>query len=129
MHTARAACPGKSACLKYSSLEACCGSSLLHIHYFPFPSILQGPIPECFTQSKTLKHLYLSDNSLSGPLPDFSPDSSLQLLFLRNQIYDSKPSLTGPLPASLATATALQYLQLANNALSGPMVELPAEMK
>jgi Ran GTPase-activating protein (RanGAP) involved in mRNA processing and transport len=90
---------------------------------------VQGPIPECFTQSKTLKHLYLSDNALSGPLPEFSAESTLQLLFVRNQIHDEKPSLTGPLPASLASATALQYLQMANNGLSGPMVELPANMK
>lgn len=90
---------------------------------------MQGAIPECFLQSKTLKHLYLSDNALSGPLPDFSADSTLQLLFLRNQIYDNKPSLTGPLPASLGSAAALQYLQLANNGLSGNMVELPANMK
>lgn len=93
------------------------------------PCVCQGPIPECFTQSKTLKHLYLSDNSLLGPLPEFSPDSSLQLLFLRNQIFDNKPSLTGPLPASLASASALQYLQLANNGLSGKMVELPQAIK
>jgi hypothetical protein len=48
---------------------------------------------------------------------------------VHNQVYDNKPSLTGPLPASLATATALKYLQLANNGLGGQMVELPANMK
>jgi hypothetical protein len=37
-------------------------------------------------QSKSLRHLYLSDNALTGPLPDFSADSALQLLFLRNQV-------------------------------------------
>jgi hypothetical protein len=37
-------------------------------------------------QSKSLRHLYLSDNALAGPLPEFSPDSALQLLFLRNQV-------------------------------------------
>lgn len=45
------------------------------------------------------------------------------------QVHDQKPSLTGPLPASLAAATALQYLQLANNGFSGNMIDLPANLK
>lgn len=51
------------------------------------------------------------------------------LLCCAVQVHDQKPSLTGPLPASLAAATALQYLQLANNGLSGNMVDLPANLK
>lgn len=90
---------------------------------------LQGSIPECFTQPKGLLHLYLSDNALSGPLPDFSADSSLQLLFARDQFRDGKPSLGGSLPASLAAAKNLQYLQLSNTGLTGGIGELPAGMK
>jgi hypothetical protein len=56
---------------------------------------VQGTIPECFTQSKTLRHLYLSDNALAGPLPEFSADSTLQLLFLRNQVRASSSILDG----------------------------------
>uniref|UniRef100_A0A383WD12 Malectin-like domain-containing protein n=1 Tax=Tetradesmus obliquus TaxID=3088 RepID=A0A383WD12_TETOB len=90
---------------------------------------LTGSIPECFTQPKGLLHLYLSDNALSGPLPDFSADSSLQLLFARDQFRDGKPSLGGSLPASLANARNLQYLQLSNTGLTGGIGELPANMK
>ncbi|KAF6253460.1 hypothetical protein COO60DRAFT_419479 [Scenedesmus sp. NREL 46B-D3] len=90
---------------------------------------LTGSIPSCFTQPATLLHLYLSDNALSGPLPDFSADSSLQLLFARDQYRDGAPSLGGSLPASLASARNLQYLQLSNAGLSGGIGELPAGMK
>jgi hypothetical protein len=89
----------------------------------------QGSIPDCFTKSNTLKHLYLSDNALSGPLPDFSADSALQLLFVRNQQANGQPTLSGALPASLAAAAGLQYLQVAANALSGGIPELPASLK
>jgi Leucine-rich repeat (LRR) protein len=90
---------------------------------------LQGTVPECFTQPKNLLHLYLSDNALSGPLPNFSADSSLQLFFARDQYRDGRPSLGGSLPASLANAKNLQYLQLSNTGLTGGIGVLPANMK
>lgn len=90
----------------------------------------QGKIPECFTQPKNLLHLYLSDNALTGPLPDFSADSSLELLFARDQHdVNGKPCLGGTLPASLGSAAKLQHLQLSNSGLTGTIGELPANMK
>jgi hypothetical protein len=95
-----------------------------HHNYTP-----QGTIPDCFTTATTLKHLYLSDNSLSGPLPEFAADSALQLFFVRNQQREGKPTLSGAIPASVASATNLQYLQLASNALSGGLAGLPNGLK
>lgn len=107
-----------------NTIDSCCA-----VLCFIIVLVAQGPIPECFTNSKSLKHLYLSDNALTGPLPDFSADSSLQLFFVRNQVANGQPTLTGSIPASLGSAAALQYLQLANNGLTGSMGELPANLK
>lgn len=89
----------------------------------------QGVIPDCLTRTESLLHLYLSDNALRGPLPDFSPTTSLQLLFARDQAVDGAPSLTGPLPASLASAPHLAYLQLSNVGLTGSIGTLPPLMR
>jgi hypothetical protein len=53
----------------------------------------------------------------------------MQLLFARDQYRDGRPSLGGSVPASLANARNLQYLQLSNTGLTGGIGELPANMK
>lgn len=64
-----------------------------------------------------------------GPLPEFHADSSLQLLFAREQRGpDGSPSALGPLPASLATAESLELLQLSNVGLTGSLPPLPARL-
>jgi Leucine-rich repeat (LRR) protein len=58
--------------------------------------------------------LLLTNNALSGPIPDaFGPLTQLTDLRLnRNQ-------LSGPIPPSLASAPALQVLRLDHNRLKG----------
>jgi hypothetical protein len=67
-------------------------------------------------QAPALEELYLSVTSLSGQLPDtVSRNSSLKAFFaiglFDQQRRDStNPGLTGPVPRSLLTSKALQYL-------------------
>eukprot|EP00253_Pinus_taeda_P010240 PITA_10240 len=56
-----------------------------------------------------LEYLNLTNNSLSGTLPDFSPLKSLQILDLTIN------SFTGPFPASVGNLPELTSLSLANN--------------
>ena len=73
---------------------------------------LSGNIPD-FSGASSLQFLYLSNNAFSGSIPDFSGATSLQYLYLNNN------SLTGSIPASLWASSSITDINLSNNLLSG----------
>src|SRR5262249_49140314 len=75
---------------------------------------LSGPIPAPLSPSLGL--LLLSNNALSGPIPDaFASLTKLTDLRL------NRNRLSGPIPASLKDAPALQVLRLDHNRLTGTL--------
>ena len=96
-----------------------------------------GVIPTSLWYLPRLNFLDLSDNSLSGIIPQFRSDSVLKDIDLGNNIFCSSiPSninelqyirtlfmdnnrLVGTLPKSMCSCTTLEDVSLMNNALSG----------
>ncbi|KAJ6825893.1 putative DNA-damage-repair/toleration protein DRT100 [Iris pallida] len=79
---------------------------------------ISGPIPSCLPSSlRSLRHLDLVGNRLTGPIPpDVGAMSSLRVLNLADNL------LTGPIPSSLsARLLDLRHLDLSNNRLTGPL--------
>ncbi|MFS7924800.1 putative leucine-rich repeat-containing, plant-type, leucine-rich repeat domain superfamily [Helianthus anomalus] len=75
---------------------------------------LTGKIPTTLTSAlPELRVLVLSDNELTGEIPEFSDDSELMHLDLRNNM------LTGTLPEKIPAT--LRYLSLSSNGLWGPV--------
>ncbi|MCC6596504.1 MAG: leucine-rich repeat domain-containing protein, partial [Rhodanobacteraceae bacterium] len=96
----------------------------------------------CNGADQHVRFIDLSENQLSGSLPDLSALANLETVWLSdNQLSGSIPSLsallnlenldlsgnqlTGPIP-SLSTLGSLQRLYLANNQLSGSIPSLSA---
>ena len=71
-----------------------------------------GPSPLQLSRLRKLKHLDLSYNPFSGPVPDYSR-VKLQALLMRHC------GLTGSLPTTLASMKALLQLDLSSNNLTG----------
>ena len=71
--------------------------------------------------SKSLTHIDLSRNNLTGPISSFHWDGlvNLVVLDLRNN------SLNGSLPTQLFSLPSLQMIELSNNQFSGPLSEFP----
>ncbi len=99
---------------------------------------LSGPLPAELGSLTSLTTLDLSDNQLSGTIPDLSSLTSLTTLnFGDNQLSGTIPDLTaltqlqtlnlrdnrltGPIPEELGDFTQLELLYLDNNQLSGPI--------
>ncbi|KAL5972681.1 hypothetical protein ACLOJK_039486 [Asimina triloba] len=102
---------------------------------------LQGSIPYELGQLSNLTFFQISGNNLSGEIPP--PIYNLSAIFffsvVENQLQGSFPSdlgltlpnlqfflaglnkFTGPIPASIGNASALQRITLSNNSLSGPV--------
>ena len=76
---------------------------------------LTGPIPKAFWSSESLKLLDLSDNRLSGSLPEVLKSVNLRVLRLQDN------SLTGGIPAGLASLNRLGLLNLTNNGFTGSL--------
>ncbi|KAL6507949.1 hypothetical protein OROGR_024144 [Orobanche gracilis] len=74
---------------------------------------LTGKIPVDLTKLDGLVELWLDNNSLSGPIPDFSGCPSLKKIHLENN------QLSGDLPSSLGDMSNLRELYVQNNRLSG----------
>ncbi|KAK6146971.1 hypothetical protein DH2020_017883 [Rehmannia glutinosa] len=74
---------------------------------------LTGTIPVQLTKLTGLVELWLDNNSLSGPIPDFSGCPDLRRIHIENN------QLTGDLPSSLADLSNLRELCVQNNKLSG----------
>ena len=104
---------------------------------------LSGPLPAELGSLTSLTTLDLSDNQLSGTIPDLSSLTQLQTLNLGdNQLSGTIPDwlssltglrdlslrdnrLTGAIPEELGNLNQLYLLYLDNNQLSGP---IPAEL-
>ncbi|GFP83743.1 probable LRR receptor-like serine/threonine-protein kinase at1g67720 [Phtheirospermum japonicum] len=74
---------------------------------------LTGAIPVELTKLSGLVELWLDNNSLSGPIPDFSGCPNLRRIHLENN------QLTGDLSSSLGDLSNLRELYVQNNRLSG----------
>ena len=74
-----------------------------------------GPIPDMFWSSETLKLLDLSNNKLSGELPQTWASMNLRALRLQDN------ELTGQIPAGLAALNRLNVLNLTNNNFGGSL--------
>ncbi|KAF6138529.1 hypothetical protein GIB67_022563 [Kingdonia uniflora] len=104
---------------------------------------LQSSIPSDLGRCSTLRRLILTDNYLTGLLPEFMKNQNLSFLDIsRNSINGTIPSsvgyctnlssldfsmnkLIGPLPDELGNLVELQVLNLSRNHLQGPV---PAEI-
>ncbi|KAJ8754169.1 hypothetical protein K2173_002068 [Erythroxylum novogranatense] len=74
---------------------------------------LTGNIPTDLTKLTGLVELWLDDNDLTGPIPDFSRCTELKIIHLENN------QLTGDLPSFLTNLPNLRELYVQNNKLSG----------
>ncbi|CAH9131765.1 unnamed protein product [Cuscuta epithymum] len=74
---------------------------------------LTGNFPTEFTMLRSLTEIWLDNNSLTGPIPDFSGCQNLQIMHLENN------HLTGELPSYIAHLPSLRELYVQNNMLSG----------
>ncbi|XP_025697248.1 uncharacterized protein [Arachis hypogaea] len=99
---------------------------------------VMGPLPEIFDSLTSLETVVLSNNSLTGVLPESFGRSKIATLHLNNQkdeglsgpidvlsnmldlsqVWLQGNSFTGPIP-DMSRCTALQDLQLAHNQLTG----------
>eukprot|EP01079_Euglenida_sp_SAG-EU17-18_P002944 gene2945-biopygen3127 len=77
---------------------------------------LSGPLPEAIGQMTALKEIRLNDKQLSGTLPE----SMGQMIALEILSLDGN-QLSGTLPDSITQMTALRYITLFNNQLNGTL--------
>ena len=83
---------------------------------------LSGTIPDLSTLTQ-LQNLYFGDNQLSGTIPDWLGSlTGLQDLSLRDN------RLTGPIPEALGTLNQLDVLYLDDNQLSGPIPDALSDL-
>ncbi|KAG0630485.1 hypothetical protein M758_1G181600 [Ceratodon purpureus] len=79
---------------------------------------LTGPIATSIGNLTAVSSIWLSNNLLSGPIPDFSQLKSLTHLSLQHN------SLSGAIPQSLVDLPSLQELYLQDNHLGGSLPNL-----
>ena len=80
---------------------------------------IEGSIPDWFGSMPSLKELRLSYNNLTGSLPSSLPGTSLQNLWMNNQLS----GLSGTLDV-LSAMTDLTQVWLQENAFTGPIPDL-----
>ena len=90
----------------------CDGAEATVTTIYLYSNNLVGPLPGTLGNLVGLVNLTLSGNGLSGSIPSFATNTTLQELTLGGN------QLSGPIP-SFATNTALQDLRLGPNQLSG----------
>lgn len=78
---------------------------------------LSGPIPVTLFRMPLLYDLYLSENQLSGPIPEV-PDSAANATKLIRIILEDN-QLNGTIPSSLNRLSNITHLSLAYNQLTG----------
>ncbi|XP_009627877.1 receptor-like protein EIX1 [Nicotiana tomentosiformis] len=86
---------------------------------------LNQPLPELFLSlsgkaEKSLEELHLSNNHLSGSLPDITRFSSLKSLYLQEN------QLNGSFLESYGQTSKIEFLDLSNNQITGPLPNLTA---
>jgi RHS repeat-associated protein len=74
---------------------------------------LVGVLPKSIAQLSRLKYVYLGTNKINGTIPAYTGLPLLQHLLLSNNL------LTGSIPNELGSLTGLTILKLDNNTLSG----------
>ncbi|XP_078160442.1 polygalacturonase inhibitor 1-like [Carex rostrata] len=74
---------------------------------------LYGTIPSSFSKLTKLDTLFLTNNSLYGPIPDFLSRTNLTGLDLSDNKF------SGPIPLSLTKLPNLRFLELSRNSFSG----------
>lgn len=98
---------------------------------------VMGTIPDIFASLPSLQNLFLSDNNLTGNLPESLANSGIQFLRLQNQemglsgtidllssmtrirsVWLQKNQFTGPIP-DLSRCQSLVELRLSNNLFTG----------
>ncbi|XP_065847411.1 receptor-like protein EIX2 [Euphorbia lathyris] len=77
-------------------------------------NLLSGQIPDCWTYGQDLIILNLASNYLSGKIPE-----SIGHLVHLNTLRFDENDLSGEIPSSLKNCTSLVVLQLGENMLSG----------
>ncbi|KAJ4849321.1 hypothetical protein Tsubulata_019128 [Turnera subulata] len=82
---------------------------------------LTGTIPSSIANISTLVTFAVSNNHLSGKLPEFL--NPLQDVYLMDV---SENNLTGNIPVTLGSFSTMQFLRLSNNELSG---EIPSSLQ
>ncbi|KAL4558485.1 hypothetical protein LXL04_036686 [Taraxacum kok-saghyz] len=82
---------------------------------------LNGTIPSQFWSLKSLEYLDLSQNWLTGPIPQ-SSDSIIYLTQLLH-LNLSGNIINGTIPSQLWSLTNLEYLDLSQNLLTGPIIQ------
>ncbi|OAY45382.2 receptor-like protein EIX2 [Manihot esculenta] len=86
-------------------------------------NLLSGPIPDCWTRGQDLQVLNLASNNLSGEIPgSIGSLVQLKLLILENN------SLHGEIPSALKSCTSLLVLHLGLNNLCGGVPEWIGEI-
>ncbi|KAF7085687.1 hypothetical protein CFC21_089087 [Triticum aestivum] len=78
---------------------------------------LLGQIPGEVRNMRSLSYFSLGINSITGLMPNFSFDSTPSL----RHIYINNNSLSGPIPSGIGSLLMLQVLYLRRNQLSGPI--------
>ncbi|KAJ9678536.1 hypothetical protein PVL29_020659 [Vitis rotundifolia] len=98
--------------LSYASLCTVANTYLVYLDLSN--NSLSGELPNCWPQWKSLTVLNLENNQFSGKIPkSFGSLQSIQTLHLRNN------NLIGELPSSLKKCKSLSFIDLAKNRLSG----------
>jgi Leucine-rich repeat (LRR) protein len=90
--------------------------------YHPDPRSLQGQLPADLAVSTSLQRLELYGNTFSGPISALSNLTTLITLDLHYNNFD------GLLPDLSKSAASLQYISLANNALTGSIPATYAQL-
>ncbi|XP_059652111.1 leucine-rich repeat receptor protein kinase HPCA1-like isoform X3 [Cornus florida] len=115
-------------------------SNMVLIHLLLDDNQLTGSIPSSLGLVQTLEVVFLSNNILTGPLPNLTGMNSLNYLDMSNNTFDvssvppwfsSFPSLTalimegtrlqGQIPVELFSLSGLQTVILKNNQLNGTL--------
>ncbi|CDY50112.1 BnaC01g43600D [Brassica napus] len=109
---------------------------------------ISGALPDIFENFASLQNLRLSYNNITGPLPSSLAKSSIQNLWINNQLsglsgsievlsgmtslsqaWLQKNHLTGDIPKVLTSMPNLNLIDVSNNNLTGEILKFPDPVK